>query len=151
MNGLDIVRPLATGILHVPAPEQHTGRLGLIGILGEGGLTVMRGVPAWDEVVLVAVLQHRRALRLHHWFGPGRTVYQRTVETPVVLGRGRVRTATTDPSGLADLVGIEPPDRAALPWMDAIALARVQGQCVRLELHRPPETRSADRRCVESA
>jgi hypothetical protein len=151
VTSVDIVRPLATGILHVPASEQRSGRLGLVGVLGEGGLTVLRGVPAWDVAVLVAVLQHRRALTMRHRFGPGRTVYMRIVETPVVLGRGRVHTATTGPSGLADLVGLEPADRAAVPWMDAVALARVNGQCVRLELHRPPQTRSGEGRCAESA
>lgn len=151
MNGIDIIRPLATGILHTPAPEQRSGRLGLVGVLGESGLTIMRGITDWDDAVFVAVLQHRRRFTLRHWFGPGQTVYARTVETPVVLGRGRVRTATTDPSGLCDLVGVEPTGPAAMPWINAVELARVEGQCVRLELHRPPQTRSGEGRCIESA
>ena len=151
MNGIDIIRPLATGILHLPASEQRSGRLGLVGVLGESGLTIMRSVPAWDEAVLVVVLQQHRSVTVRHWFKPGRAVYTRTVETPVVLGTGQVHTATTDESGLRDLIGIKPGDRNQMPWLDPVALARVNGQCVRLELHRPPQTRSATGRYDESA
>ncbi|MCH7229996.1 hypothetical protein L0U85_03850 [Glycomyces sp. L485] len=136
-----IRKPLATGIVHVPPGEKASSRLGLVGVVGETGLEVMRAVPRWDRTVLVAVLKAPRRIARDHWFGPGRTVYTRTVETPVALGTGAVCIATTDPSGICDLIGIRPADEIDMPWLDPVALARVEGRYARLELHRPPETR----------
>lgn len=150
MTGL-IRKPLVSGIVHLPPAEKASGRLGLLGVVGETGLEVMRSVPRWESAVLVAVLHTRRSITRRHRFGPGRTVYTRTVETPIDLGTGAVHTATTDPSGMCDLIGITPTDQDDLPWLDPAALALVEGQYARLELHRPPLTRGTYAPRPESA
>ncbi|GAB4001599.1 hypothetical protein GCM10029992_37560 [Glycomyces albus] len=151
MNGIDIVKRLATGIVHLPPAERASGRLGLVGVVGETGLEVMRAVPRWDTAVLVAVLQRRQRVIRRHWRGLGWTVYTRDVESPVVLGTGEVHTATTDPSGICDLIGVRPADETRLPWLDRVAIDRVAGQYARLELHRPPQARGTTVPRIESA
>lgn len=145
-----IRKPLVSGIVHLPPVEKASGRLGLLGVVGETGMEVMRYVPRWEAAVLVAVLYTRRSVTRAHRFGPGRTVYTRTVETPIGLGAGAVHTATTDPSGLCDLIGIKPADQAEWPWLDPVALALVEGRYARLELHRPPPMREANLSRVRS-
>jgi hypothetical protein len=137
----DTIHRLATGFLHVPVSEQRTGRMGLVGVRGETGLELMRAVPRWDEATLVAIALDIRAFSPQRWPSRRRVVWTRTVETAIVLGTGAVQTATTNQSGICDLIGVKPAGAAGRAWLDRIPVAHATGLLVRLELHHTPSAR----------
>lgn len=132
------------GTLRIPKHEGEVGRFGTVALATEGGWIILTGVPKDIKAELVAVKLKKVATTRRRWLRPGETVRTKTVEIPVLLGKGAVFTASLGDAPTPDAVGVKPDRPSPAPWLDVAGLKEVEGQYVRLELHRPPELRESD-------
>lgn len=131
------------GTLRIPKDEGEVGRFGAVALAAEGGWTILTGVPNDIKAELVAVKLRKVASTRRRWLRPGETVRTKTVEIPVLLGKGTVFTRSLGDAPTPDAVGVKPDRPSPAPWLDVAALKEVEGHFVRLELHRPPELRDS--------
>ncbi|MEU6246115.1 hypothetical protein [Glycomyces sp. NPDC047010] len=134
----EITIRLGEGILRRFAVRTSHGPVVAVRLLADGTLVQFEPERAPDDTVTLV------AVHLHHRTKPGRKrrgrvlVRRTTIETPIVLGHGRLVVFASIGAAPVDAVTIRPKDPSEGPWLNEAAIAQVHGKPVRLEaLHHP--------------